>query len=138
MKRILMMAVIASLLTFACNDGETVSPTATTGTPLATSTPQATATPAPPGATAEPTPGLLLRVLAPANESVVRAASIEVRGKSAVDAVVSVDGQVAELDAEGNFIVTVILEPGPNTIDIVASDFQGQQQAAVLTVIYNP
>lgn len=136
MRCILILAVFASLLTFACTD-ETASPTATTGAPLATSTPEASATPTPPTATPEPTPGLLLQVLTHANESVVRTSSIEVRGKSAVDAVVSIDGQVAEVDAEGNFAVTVLLQPGPNATDIVASDFQGQQQAVVLTIIYN-
>ena len=39
---------------------------------------------------------------------------------------------------DGTFAATVTLKPAPNLIEIVASDFQGNQVSAVLTIIYIP
>lgn len=55
-----------------------------------------------------------------------------------VDAVVSVNGQVAAVDANGNFSTALTLQQGPNSIDVVVSDFQGSQKAKVITLVYAP
>ena len=64
--------------------------------------------------------------------------SVEVSGKTVLDAVVTINGNVVPVETSGEFSTNVDLESGPNTITIVANDFQGNEQARVLTVIYVP
>jgi uncharacterized protein YfaP (DUF2135 family) len=90
------------------------------------------ATPAPKEAPAT----FFLEVVTPKDEIVVQESSVQVRGRSAPDAVVSVNGQPVEVDASGNFSATVTLENGPNSIDVIASDFRGNQQSRVISLIY--
>ena len=77
-----------------------------------------------------------LEIAAPKDESVVRESTLTVQGQTAPDAVVSVNGLPVEVDASGNFSVTVALDPGPNPIEVIASDFSGNQQSRVISVIY--
>ncbi|MBI4336357.1 MAG: hypothetical protein HY683_00810 [Chloroflexi bacterium] len=111
------------------------SPTPTVGLlPTSTATPTAGPT-STPEATVSPV-SFFLEVLSPTDETVVRQASVEVKGRSVPDAVVSVNGQVASLAADGTFSATVPLQEGPNTIEVLASDFQGGRASRLLTVIY--
>jgi hypothetical protein len=77
-----------------------------------------------------------LRVTAPLNESVVTTAVIQVTGETTVDAVATVNGQIAEVDANGRFQVTLTLPEGPSIIEVVASDFSGNQAQELRTVIF--
>ena len=79
-----------------------------------------------------------LEVIEPQNESVVHQQSVEVVGRSTPDAVVSVNDTTAELDAQGNFTVEVSLKEGPNVIEVVASDFEGNQESVVIALVYVP
>lgn len=121
------------------------SPPAPTATPSATPVSAPTVAPAPTVAlapTATPTPVLetpapfFLRVTAPQSESVVTTAVIQVTGETAVDAVASVNSQIAEVDATGRFQVSLTLAEGPNIIEVVASDFSGNQAQELRTVIF--
>ena len=76
-----------------------------------------------------------LDVLAPVNESVLYASSVDVRGHTVSDAVVTVNGQVVAVNGNGTFTTTIALEEGPNVIEVLASDFHGHQDTRVLTVI---
>ncbi len=113
----------------------TVTPTGTpTQPPTVTVTPIGTPIPSP---KAEDTPvAFFLEVLTPENETVVQEGSVEVRGRTVPDAVVTVNGQVVEVGSDGGFLAMAQLEEGPNTIEVIASDFQGNQEAQVLTVVY--
>jgi uncharacterized protein YfaP (DUF2135 family) len=51
---------------------------------------------------------------------------------------VSVNGQPVEVDAEGNFGATIMLQQGLNQIEVVASDYEGKQASRILTVTYIP
>ena len=77
-----------------------------------------------------------LTVTEPQDETTVYAADIVVKGQTEADAVVSVDGVTIEVDSEGKFSKTVTLEEGPNLIEVLASDFEGNEGSVVLTVIY--
>ena len=77
-----------------------------------------------------------LTVTEPQDETTVYAADIVVKGQTETDAVVSVDGVTIEVDSEGKFSKTVTLEEGPNLIEVLASDFEGNEGSVVLTVIY--
>ena len=78
---------------------------------------------------------LFLEITAPRDEIVLNESSLVVLGQTVADAVVSVNGQSVEPDANGSFAVTVALEQGPNAIEIIASDFQGNQESRVISVI---
>lgn len=128
----------------------TTIPTATaTPTTVPTPIPTATATPiSTPIPVANPTPtlttqsalpeNLFLEIVEPANESIVYDSPLAVVGRTTPDAVVSVDGKTAEVNAQGQFIALVSLAPGPNVIEVVASDLNGIQETALLALIYIP
>lgn len=81
--------------------------------------------------------GLTLNVTQPMDESVVRSNPITVSGNTAESADVMINGLSVELE-KGHFSVMVELEPGPNMIDISASDGSGKQASKYLTVVYVP
>ena len=139
------LIVLALMLgAFACT-GKQATP-APSSTPASTSiaaatpapTPILAATPAPSTSTATPA-ALFLTVMSPQDESAVSTSSIQVTGSTIVGAVVSVtvndNTQMADVDQNGNFQATVPLEEGPNQIDVVASDQQGNEQSANITVM---
>ena len=79
---------------------------------------------------------LPLTVTQPLNETTVYSADLVVKGQTEADAVVSVNDVVVDVDAEGKFSTIVTLEEGPNPIEVLASDFEGNEGSKVLTVIY--
>jgi len=118
MRFLLVFTIGLALVLAACTRPATSPTTAAAPTP--------TATPA----------TFFLSVTAPQNESVVASAVIQVTGETAVDAVVTVNGQIAEVDATGRFQATLTLAEGPSTIEVVASDFSGNQAQELRTVIF--
>ena len=113
-------------LVLACGTGAPANPPA--ARPAATAAPMPNIVPA----------GFFLEVRAPQNEVVVSVSPLSVKGATAPDAVATVNGLEVEVDAQGQFVTQVTLEEGPNTIEVLASDFQGNQEAQTLTVIYIP
>ena len=118
-------------------------------TPTATPVPAATAPPAPtptptppPGGPATLTPEeadrLFLQITQPEDESIVSTGAVAVQGSTTVDAVVSVNGAVVEVDAQGAFEAIVALEEGPNLIEVVASDLTGAKESVDIVVVYLP
>lgn len=79
-----------------------------------------------------------LQVTEPQDEITVNTPTVQVEGMTTADAVVSINGSLVAVDASGKFSTTVILEEGPNSIEVVASDSQGNENSQVLTVIYAP
>lgn len=77
-----------------------------------------------------------LEIMEPADEVVVDVSRITVSGKTLADAVVSINGAIADVDYQGTFTGEVNLDAGPNVIEVVASDFYGNEKSAILTVIY--
>ena len=83
-----------------------------------------------------PTPTLSLEILEPQDEAIVNVSRIAVSGKTEADAVVSINGIIADVDYQGMFTAEVNLDAGPNVIEVVASDFYGNEQSVVLAVVY--
>jgi hypothetical protein len=81
---------------------------------------------------------LFLTVVEPADESVIGVNSVTIRGKTLAGAVVSVNGDLAGVDLNGNFSLTVTLEAGPNIFDIIATDDQDNEATAQLVVSFAP
>ena len=122
-------------------------------TPFPTTTPSATPTPFPTTTlSATPTPfptlrrpallakeELFLRLVSPVStEVVVNQSSIEIIGRTRVDALVTVGDYVIEPDIEGWFRQEMELDPGANIIEVIVSVANGEEKSQVLAVIYVP
>ena len=135
---ILVPALLVSLLItgityFVINSGEEptdlpADKTQTGSTPLPT-------TSSSPTTTSEP---LLLTLETPTSLTVVvKEPSFTIRGKTRVDALLTIDNEAVEPDINGQFTHTISLDPGHNIVEIVASTSSGEQNGLVLAVIYS-
>ncbi len=88
--------------------------------------------------TPPPKPEFFLTVTQPTDESIINADKVEVIGITTTGAVVSINGELAEVDEEGNFTMMVVLEEGPNIIEVIASDLEGNEESRTLVIIYVP
>ncbi len=149
---VLLMA-LALVAAAACSSpAQTPTPSATatlSASPTATATPvpgsaTSTSTPIPGSGTPTSTPssgtpqGFFLKVLQPQPDSTVSTVQVTVSGQTTPDAVVTVNGQTVDVAADGSFSTTVTLSQGTNSIEVVASDFAGDQQSAEIPIIYIP
>jgi len=85
-----------------------------------------------------PAPKLVLQLTAPADLDVavpLETDTLTVQGMTLSGAVVSIDGNLADVDAQGTFAGVAVLAEGANAIDVVASDDQGNQLSTTLYVI---
>ena len=105
--------------------------------PTPTSRPMPTATPTPTPQSVLPE-DLFLEITEPTTESIVYDSPLALVGLTTPDAVVSVDGNTVEVNAQGQFVALLSLEPGPNVIEVVASDLSGTQETALLALIHIP
>lgn len=118
--------------------------TAPTPTPISVSTPVPTIVPTvetevPIGSTPNSgTFNLSLDFDGIGNESVVRSDRVLLHGVTSADATVSVNGVILEVQSDGTFELTLPLEPGPNIVDIVASDLEGNSINSSLAIISIP
>ena len=118
-------------------------PETVTAQPTATTAPPPTETPAP---TAVPTPtpdaiqeDLFLQLVNPAETEVfVSEPTIEIVGRTRVDAVVTVNDTLLVPEIDGRFSLNVDLEIGTNIVEVVASVASGEQMDLVLVVVYLP
>jgi hypothetical protein len=119
-----------------------------TPTSVPTATPEPTATPiAVP--TVIPTPSavptvssgtfnLALNFEGIGEESIVRSDTVLLRGTTSADAIVSVNDVIVEVQADGTFELTIVLAPGPNFVDVVASNLDGSAHSSSLAIISIP
>jgi len=128
---------------------ETATPTATTApaetaTPAATITPTEAPTAAPPESpaptpTQDPTGALFLAIESPADlVEIVTEDTVEITGRTRIDALVSVNDEIVDVDENGRFSATVALEEGDNVIEIVASIATGEEVGESLVIFYEP
>lgn len=82
-----------------------------------------------------PQPFLLL-VTEPQSQSVVNQPILRLSGRTGPNAIASINGVSVNVDLFGSFSTTVTLEPGPNIIDVVATNNDGQVLSTVVAVIY--
>ena len=84
-----------------------------------------------------PQPFFLL-ITQPEDQSIVSQSAILLAGRTSPAAVVSVNGVSLPVDAIGIFSTTVKLDIGPNIIDVVATDADGEVLSTVIAIIYRP
>ena len=116
--------LLAALISLAaCQGGASVS------TPVVTGASQ----PAPVVVTGGP---LTLTIISPANEAVVNVPQVDVLGQAPAQAVVTINDNVVVVGATGEFSTTVPLQDGPNEIEVLASDPEGNQASTRLIVTF--
>jgi hypothetical protein len=86
---------------------------------------------------------IFLNITQPEDESIVDTPQIVVSGVTEPAAVVSISGNsgepvLAEVDAEGKFSIIVTLQEGLNSIEVVVSNSEGNQNSQILTITYTP
>jgi hypothetical protein len=81
---------------------------------------------------------LWLQITSPLDEAVVTLPQVEVTGSAPAGSVISVNEDILIVGADGQFKTTIALEEGPNLIEIIASDENGNETSALLTVTYEP
>jgi len=85
-----------------------------------------------------PETGFYLTVTQPVDNSSTNSNEVEVKGRTSPGAVVTVNGELAEIDNGGNFTMMVFLEEGPNLMEVIASDLEGNQETSTKVIIYVP
>ncbi len=128
-------------------------PTATPTPVPPTPTPEPTATPVPPTPTPEPTAvptatvdpsiatgtfNVTLEFDGVDEDNIVRSETVLLRGVTSADAVVSVNDVIVEVQSDGTFELTLLLDEGPNFVDVVASNLDGSTFSSSLAVISDP
>jgi len=81
---------------------------------------------------------LWVQLFAPRDEEIISVAQIEMSGKAPAGTVISVNEMIALVSTDETFSFLISLEEGPNVLEFVASDVDGNEIAFVLTVIYEP
>ena len=80
----------------------------------------------------------LLLITEPENNSVVDVSRLPLSGRTGPNAIVSVNGRSVPVDRFGYFSTTMLLVQGPNVIDVVATNDDGETLSQVVAVIYRP
>ena len=79
---------------------------------------------------------LHVTIASPADETVVAVPQVDVAGQAPRDTVITINDAIVVVGANGQFSVTVPLQDGPNELDVLASDPDGNQVSATLFVTY--
>ena len=79
-----------------------------------------------------------MTITAPADETVVSVPQVDVIGQAPPEAVISVNDSVVVVGPSGHFSATVPLQDGPNELEILVSDADGNQASTRLIVTYVP
>ena len=77
---------------------------------------------------------LPLTVTSPIDSATVSTSTVTVQGQTTPGATVTVNGISDVADANGNFSIDVSLDNGPNAIDVIAMDDNGNQGEVLLMV----
>jgi hypothetical protein len=77
---------------------------------------------------------LPLKISEPADAAELNTDSVAVKGQTVPGAAVNVNDTAVVADASGNFSATINLDPGPNAIDVIASDDSGSEGEVLILV----
>jgi hypothetical protein len=143
----------AIMMVSACGPTPTVIPGTVSNDPtqsvVATAEQGSSATPAPvtsgntliveASPTVEITTGNLpLQVTSPQDGDTLTTAQVDVIGIALAGSVVSVNDDILVVGDDQQFKSTISLDEGPNLIEVVASDDNGNETSVILTVTYEP
>jgi hypothetical protein len=72
------------------------------------------------------------------DNTIVNTPQIPVSGLVAPGAILSVNGTIIEVDGTGTFTTAVLLDEGPNLVEVMATNLAGDEEYQGLAVIYIP
>jgi len=81
---------------------------------------------------------LTVRLLEPLDGATVSADTVKIKGEAPPETVVTVNDDILVVGSDGKFESDVQLVQGPNGIELVASDVEGNEVSFVITVTYKP
>lgn len=81
---------------------------------------------------------LWVRLFNPQDGDVVSDPKVDVTGQAPAGTVVSVNDEFLIVPADESFTIPVVLEEGPNEIEFVASDMDGNEVTFILAIVYEP
>ena len=81
---------------------------------------------------------LFLTIIEPADESVLDVNTVTIRGQTLAGAIVSINGDPADVESNGSFSLAVTLEEGPNVFDIIATNQAEDEVTSQLIVYFAP
>jgi hypothetical protein len=79
-----------------------------------------------------------LQVTSPQDGDTVTTSQVDVIGLAPAGSVVSVNDDILVVGEGQQFKSTISLDEGPNLIEVVASDDNGNETSVILTVTYEP
>ncbi len=79
-----------------------------------------------------------LQITSPQDGDIVNTPQVDVIGTALAGTVVSVNDDILVLGEDHQFKSTISLDEGPNLIEVVASDNNGNETSVILTVTYEP
>ena len=144
------LLILLILIISACGPTPTVVPSSSATTPNSRSVIPPTAVPQDviPTVIIQPTQtvasapvtsgSLWLQILSPQDEAVINIPQVDVIGSAPAGTVVSINEEILIVGDDQQFKITVSLDDGPNLIEIVASDENGNEMSLLLTVTYEP
>ena len=136
----LALVALLSVSLFGCATGSALEPAPSPSpAPVAPAPAAKPATAPAPGMPPAPmTAGtqLKLTVTQPEDNVIVDTDRIEVKGTTGPGAVVSANSEFTTADSQGNFVIAVMLDEGPNIIEVFTSDESGNEANLTLTVSY--
>jgi hypothetical protein len=77
---------------------------------------------------------ILLKIISPVDGADINGDKVTVSGQTAPGATININDQAATADGKGNFSIPITLNAGPNSIDVVAVDDNGNQNEVILMV----
>lgn len=92
-----------------------------------------------PTLTSSPSPTLVgFKIISPEDNAVVNTPEVVVQGEAQPETVITLNDVIVVVDQTGIFSATVLLEEGPNVIEIVTSDINGNEADFEHIVTYDP
>jgi hypothetical protein len=81
---------------------------------------------------------LTVKLVEPQDGATVSTDKVTVKGEAPLETVVTDNDDILVVGADGKFESNVALQEGPNVIEIVASDVEGNEVTFIVTVTYEP
>lgn len=81
---------------------------------------------------------LTVRLIEPQDGATVATSVVQVKGEAPPDTVVTVNDDILVVDSTGSFDAPVTLAEGPNVIEVVASDTDGDEVSFEVAVTFHP
>ena len=134
----LVLVALLFVSLFGCATGSALEPAPSPSPAPAAPAPAAKPAPAPGMPPAPLAAGIQLKltVTQPEDNIIVDTDRIEVKGTTGPGAVVSANSEFTTADSQGNFVIAVMLDEGPNIIEVFTSDESGNEANLTLMVSY--